>query len=109
MKELAIKAFKIGSTIMESNKHSFQLFGLDYLIGNDKKVWLIEINNNPSLEICSSLLARLVPNMVENLTTLVIDPYFPPPQKKSHKDSAFWSSDTFHFELLYDCRNDKEI
>jgi D-alanine-D-alanine ligase-like ATP-grasp enzyme len=64
MKELAIKVFRIGSTVMDNKKHSFEIFGLDYLIDQSNKVWLIEVNNNPSLEICSSLLARLVPNMI---------------------------------------------
>lgn len=79
MKELAIKVFRIGSTVIDNSKHSFELFGLDYLIDTNSKVWLIEVNNNPSLEICSSLLARLIPNMIDNLSTIVIDPYFPPP------------------------------
>jgi len=29
-------------------------------------VFLIEVNTNPSLEISSTLLARLIPNMIEN-------------------------------------------
>jgi len=30
------------------------------------KVYLIEVNTNPCLEIQSTLLARLIPNMIEN-------------------------------------------
>ena len=109
MKELARKVFRIGSTVMENKDHSFELFGLDYLIDQQNKVWLIEVNNNPSLEICSSLLARLVPNMIENVMNIVVDPYFPPPERKSYKENGIFNPDAFHFELIYDRRGDKEI
>lgn len=36
------------------------------MIDEDFKIYLIEINTNPCLEISSTLLARLIPNMVEN-------------------------------------------
>ena len=44
-----------------------QLFGLDFMIDEDFKVYLIEVNTNPCLEHSSSLLARLIPNMIENM------------------------------------------
>ena len=37
------------------------------MIDEDFNVFLIEINNNPCFETSSSLLARLIPNMIENL------------------------------------------
>ena len=45
---------------------SYQIFGLDYMIDEDFKVYLIEVNTNPCFEINSTLLARLIPNMIEN-------------------------------------------
>ena len=30
-------------------KFCFEIFGLDYIIDEEKKVWLIEINENPCL------------------------------------------------------------
>ena len=36
------------------------------MIDDLKKVWLIEVNTNPCLALSSSLLARLIPNMIEN-------------------------------------------
>ena len=47
--------------------NSFELFGLDYMIDEDFKVYLIEVNTNPCLEISSTLLARLIPNMIDNV------------------------------------------
>jgi hypothetical protein len=31
------------------------------------KVWLIEANTNPCLEICCPLLSRLIPHLIENI------------------------------------------
>ena len=45
---------------------------MDYMIDEDFKVYLIEINTNPCLEIASTLLARLIPNMIENVLRLNI-------------------------------------
>lgn len=41
--------------------------------------WLIEINTNPSLEICCPLLNRLIPTLIEDTLRIGIDPLFPPP------------------------------
>ena len=37
------------------------------MIDEDFKTYLIEVNTNPCLEITSTLLARLIPNMIENM------------------------------------------
>ena len=37
------------------------------MIDEDFKIFLIEVNTNPCLETSSTLLARLIPNMIENL------------------------------------------
>lgn len=43
-----------------------QVFGLDYMIDDEFKTWLIEVNTNPCLELSSPLLARIIPSMIEN-------------------------------------------
>ena len=43
-----------------------KIFGLDFMIDEDFKMYLIEVNTNPCLETSTTLLARLIPNMVEN-------------------------------------------
>lgn len=96
--------------------NTFELFGLDYMIDEDFKVYLIEVNTNPCLEISSTLLARLIPNMIENVLRyfhwiltyrIAIDPIFPPPdialwnhnRKESLLDNMF---DNNKFELIFD-------
>lgn len=43
-----------------------QIFGLDFMIDDNFKIYLIEVNTNPCYEVSSTLLARLIPNMIEN-------------------------------------------
>ena len=47
--------------------NTFELFGMDYMIDEDFKVYLIEVNTNPCLELSSTLLARLIPNMIDDV------------------------------------------
>lgn len=51
MKKLATDAIRATYTQMEKNKKefSFEIFGLDFLIDDNFKVWLIEANTNPCL------------------------------------------------------------
>jgi tubulin polyglutamylase TTLL1 len=41
--------------------NSFEIFGFDFMIDDDFKVFLIEANTNPCLETGSPLLARIIP------------------------------------------------
>ena len=38
---------------------------MDFMIDEELKPWLIEINTNPCLELSSPLLARLIPSIVD--------------------------------------------
>jgi D-alanine-D-alanine ligase-like ATP-grasp enzyme len=38
-----------------------EIFGLDFMIDENFKVWLIEINTNPCLEISSNILQKIIP------------------------------------------------
>lgn len=59
--------------------NSFELFGLDFMVDEDGKPWLIEINANPCLEISCSVLNRIIPALIENIWKVAIDPIYPPP------------------------------
>ena len=59
---------------------TFEVFGLDFMIDEDFKPWLIEINTNPCLETSCATLDRVIPRMLDNAFKLTIDLIAAPPQ-----------------------------
>jgi len=57
------------------------------MIDDAFKLWLIEANTNPCLELSCPILSKIIPSMVENLfrylkfkfIRIAVDPIFPPP------------------------------
>ena len=49
------------------------------MIDDNFKVWLIEVNTNPCLELSSPLLSKIIPAMVENSLRIAVDTVFVPP------------------------------
>lgn len=54
----------------------FQLFGFDFLLDSDLKVWLMEINGAPA---CAQY---LLPDLTRSLVQTAIDPIYPPSQRR---------------------------
>ena len=57
--------------------YCFEIFGYDFMMDEDKNVYLIEINTNPGLEISSDIIAELIPRMIDNALLLTVDELFP--------------------------------
>lgn len=57
-------------------RHCFEIFGLDYIIDEQLKVWLIEVNENPCIECSSPLLGELIPRMLNDAFKLTVDVIF---------------------------------
>lgn len=55
------------------------------MIDENYKVWLIECNTNPCLELSSSLLSKILPSMIDNAFRITVDPLFPPPNITNNK------------------------
>ena len=73
------------------------------MIDDNFKVYLIEVNTNPCLELSSPLLARLIPSMVENALRLSVDPLFPPPEHFSQRKTVVNElCPENKFELIFD-------
>ena len=70
------------------NKNGFEIFGYDFMIDDQFKVYLIECNTNPSLEICSPLLARIIPELLDNSFRIAVDPLYQPPGLLDEKLTA---------------------
>ena len=63
-------------------KHTFEMFGYDFILDEDFNVWLIEVNTNPCIEESSELLKILLPRMIEDMLKITIDRVFPRIYKK---------------------------
>lgn len=91
----------------DRRENTFELFGLDFMIDDRFKVWLIEVNTNPCLETTSPILNRIIPTMVDNVFKVVLDPLYPPPpffqQKKMVHDNVL---ETNKLELIFDESDD---
>ncbi len=68
------------------------------------KLFLIEINTNPDLSLCSSLLSRIIPQMLENSFKIALDPLFPPPYYNQAKKGSQnnYSLEGNKYSLIYD-------
>ena len=61
-----------------NRKFCFEIFGYDFMIDNDLKPWLIEVNTNPCLEESNKLLKTLIPRMLDDAFKLTVDQLYPP-------------------------------
>lgn len=82
MERLVTDSFRsVGSKIDPQRLNNcFEIFGYDFMIDENFKVFLIEANTNPCLEICSPLLARIIPELLDNSFRIAIDPLYQPSQ-----------------------------
>ena len=96
IKDIIIDSFLSVRTKMNPHRRSnvFELFGFDFLLDEDLRIWLIEINTNPYLGTPNKEMQRLVPQMIEDLVKLTIDPVCQPQYKPENYEQT-------GFELVY--------
>ncbi|OMJ86235.1 hypothetical protein SteCoe_12300 [Stentor coeruleus] len=78
IKEIVMDTIKCAAMELKKRMycHTFEVFGYDFLLDDNLKPWLLEVNTNPCLEISSSHLARIIPSMLDNVFQLAIDSIF---------------------------------
>jgi hypothetical protein len=80
------------------------------MIDDDFKLYLIECNTNPCLELNSPLLARIIPAMMDNAFRIAVDPIFPPPEPSILKKNLFTEIlPENKFELIFDEVTDSKV
>lgn len=70
----AVKICYESTSVIVNPKHRkncFQLFGYDFLIAADGRLWLLEVNCNPCLEESSAILRTLVPKLLTETLHIV--------------------------------------
>jgi hypothetical protein len=102
--ELTTKASK---TIINRSKkkYCFEIFGYDFMMDEDKNVYLIEINTNPGLEISSKIIEILVPRMIDDALRLTVDELFKTKYAENWTDENGNYKSNYHVEGYDDKEN----
>jgi len=74
-------------------KSVFELFGYDFMIDEDFRVWLVEVNTNPFLGVPNSFIADLLPRMLKEMMMIAVDPYYGPKNVQRVPE--------YSFEIIY--------
>jgi hypothetical protein len=84
--------------------NSFEIFGYDVMLDDEFKIYLIECNTNPCLELSAPLLGKLLPQMLDNAFRIAIDPLFMPAKGFTSKKGSVGAEacPENRFELIFD-------
>ena len=65
MKDIAIDCILSAKNTMNPSKrrNSFELFGFDFMIDEDFRIWLIEVNTNPYIGLHNDQMTDILPQM----------------------------------------------
>jgi Tubulin-tyrosine ligase family len=95
IKDLMIDSYLSAKKILHKSKRKtvFELLGFDFLIDEDFRVWLIEVNTNPYLGVPNEYIEKLLPNMLDDMLDITVDQFIPPLNKRIREQNDF--------ELIY--------
>jgi tubulin monoglycylase TTLL3/8 len=72
--------------MVEARKNSFEFLGYDFMIDEELKVWLIEVNSSPSMDHSTHVTERLVKMVLSDLPKVILD--YPKARKKKDCDTG---------------------
>lgn len=78
---MSLKSVDQGRLNPNNKRHTFEILGYDFMIDEDMRPWLIEVNTNPCLEETSALLRQYLPRMLDDAFKLTLDVWLPPRPK----------------------------
>ncbi|KAG0714795.1 Tubulin glycylase 3A [Chionoecetes opilio] len=89
MRDALVAAMLAAQVEMDSFKHGFELFGADFMLTEDLRPWLIEINSSPCMAATTSVTRRMCAQCLQDVIKVVVD-------YRNNK-----TADTGLFELAY--------
>ncbi|VEN43993.1 unnamed protein product [Callosobruchus maculatus] len=89
MKESIICAMLASQDTMDRRQNTFEIYGADFMLSEDFRPWLIEVNCSPDLSFSTTVTSRLCPQCMEDIIKVVVD---------RRKDP---NADTGLFDLIY--------
>ena len=102
--EISMKA--VGKKLLRTTPVlSFEIFGYDFIIDNEFKPWILEINNNPGLVISSPVIQKIIPRMLDDAFRLTIDKVFDTKYDLNCKDENWNYKSKFKIEGFSDNEN----
>jgi len=87
--------------------NQFEIFGYDFMIDTDLRVYLIEVNTNPCLSTSPcGLLQRLIPQVLDQTFKLCVDPFLqlsdPARMEQMYtRQSSEMSISELEYEMVY--------
>ncbi|XP_007905134.1 protein polyglycylase TTLL10 [Callorhinchus milii] len=73
MQQIMMQCFISAKSKLESKLGYFDLLGCDFMIDQNFKVWLLEMNGNPSLYRTCDVLRNVIPSLVSEALDLVVE------------------------------------
>ncbi|KAI3382964.1 hypothetical protein SNEBB_003126 [Seison nebaliae] len=73
MKKITLQIFESVRNRLARSFGLFGLYGMDFMVDENMRVWLIEVNINPSLSTSTTVLADIIPPTVKESLNIVIE------------------------------------